>query len=264
MPPWAWSRQGHPRYTGVPKGMPSVAQNDLHKTIIGKQHNKNKDKPWVNRVFRHKCSHIVILYSCTVAETVLETADLWRCCQTPRTNTSSTQSKWRSTTVIKKTAQRNGTDHPGGDRPCDQALQGSYAGTRPNTSSSIRIRTLTRVVDMYVAMQRQVLQIQTVHRKSWEGRDPTNGFWVWTSDTMNVHVDALWKTLEMKARSFAEDHGRKRCTGLGQRWLSVSQQYDQSEQQDRERVNLDQSFRQQGCVSAFWIQTLTLSCTRSL
>ena len=43
----------------------------------------------------------------------------------------------------------------------------------------------------------------------------------------------------MKARSFAENHGRKRCPGLGQRWLLVWQQYDQSEQQDRERANLN-------------------------
>ena len=41
----------------------------------------------------------------------------------------------------------------------------------------------------------------------------------WTSHTENVHDDALCETLETKARSFAEDHGRKRCPGLGQRWL---------------------------------------------
>ena len=63
--------------------------------------------------------------------------------------------------------------------------------------------------------------------------------WVWNSDTVNVHVDALCKTLEMKARTFAEDRGRKRCPGLGQRWPEVPQQDDQNEQQDRERANLD-------------------------
>ena len=59
----------------------------------------------------------------------------------------------------------------------------------------------------------------------------------------------LCKTLETKGRSFAEDHGRKRCPGLRQRWLLVSQQYDQSEQQDRERANLDArcSVRQKDC-----------------
>ena len=41
----------------------------------------------------------------------------------------------------------------------------------------------------------------------------------WTSDTENVHDDVLCKTLETEARSFAEDHERKRCPGLGQRWL---------------------------------------------
>ena len=30
----------------------------------------------------------------------------------------------------------------------------------------------------------------------------------WTSDTVTVHDDVWWKTLEMKARSFAEDHER--------------------------------------------------------
>ena len=79
----------------------------------------------------------------------------------------------------------------------------------------------------------------------------------WTSDTENVHVDALCKTFETKARSFAEDHGRKRCPGLGQRWFLVPQHYDQSTQQDRERANLEArfSFRQLDCGSGLEIDT---------
>ena len=66
--------------------------------------------------------------------------------------------------------------------------------------------------------------------------------WGWTSDTVNAHVDVKWKTLEMKVRSFRKVQGRKRCPDLRKRWLYVSQQCDQSEQQDRERGNLDAQF----------------------
>ena len=51
----------------------------------------------------------------------------------------------------------------------------------------------------------------------------------WISDTVNVHDDAWWKTLETNDG----------CPSLGQRLQQVSQQYDQSEQQDRERANLN-------------------------
>ena len=66
-------------------------------------------------------------------------------------------------------------------------------------------------------MQEQDHQIQTLHRKS--DKETLQVDLSWTSDTVNVHVDALCETLEMKARRFAEDHERKRCPGLGQRWL---------------------------------------------
>ena len=69
---------------------------------------------------------------------------------------------------------------------------------------------------MSVAMQRQFPQIQILRRKSQRGsaghcfpireelqKETRQVSLGWTSDTVNVHVDALCKTLEMKARSFA-------------------------------------------------------------
>ena len=104
--------------------------------------------------------------------------------------------------IIKKIAHRHETHHPGED----------HSGNL-ETSKIPQNQYTDKVVDVSVAMQRQFPQIQTMHRKSWR---MSLG---WTSDTVNVHVDAVCKTLEMKVRSFAEDHGRKRCPGLGQRWV---------------------------------------------
>ena len=54
----------------------------------------------------------------------------------------------------------------------------------------------------------------------------------WTSDTAKVHVDALCKTLEMKEYVRSEEF-------IDVSDVQVSQEYDQSEQQNRERANLD-------------------------
>ena len=43
---------------------------------------------------------------------------------------------------------------------------------------------------------------------------------------------------DMKACSFSKVHGCEGYASLGRGWLLDSQQYDQSEQQDRERANL--------------------------
>ena len=57
--------------------------------------------------------------------------------------------------IIKKIAQRNETCHPGEDHSVHleryQAPQDFYAGTRPNTSRTRRLCTLT-IVDAFVLM----------------------------------------------------------------------------------------------------------------
>ena len=65
------------------------------------------------------------LESYMVAELVLETGDLRICCQTPRTNTSSTKSKWRRPESSKKITQRNETHHPREDQTGDRTHQDS-------------------------------------------------------------------------------------------------------------------------------------------
>ena len=66
----------------------------------------------------------------------------------------------------------------------------------------------------------------------------------------------------MKVRSFRKVHGRKRCPDPRRGWLCVSQQHDQSEQQDRERANLDARFpvspaNSKSVTEQFWINPVT-------
>ena len=62
----------------------------------------------------------------------------------------------------------------------------------------------------------------------------------WNSDNVNVHVDALWKAVIVKARS-PQKFMDVSDLGVGRRWPSILQHGDQSEQNDREGANLDQA-----------------------
>ena len=66
----------------------------------------------------------------------------------------------------------------------------------------------------------------------------------WTSDTANVHSDALCETLETNEYVHSEKFMDVSDMQVSdKRWLSVSQQYDQREQQRRGRANSNDESR---------------------
>ena len=68
-PQWVPTRISTVHY-GPYAGKPCLAHNKFHNTTSDKR-TSGSNRPWVNRVFRNKCSHIVILHSYMVAEPVL-------------------------------------------------------------------------------------------------------------------------------------------------------------------------------------------------
>ena len=70
----------------------------------------------------------------------------------------------------------------------------------------------------------------------------------WTSDIENVHVDALWEALDMKACSPENFMDVSDVKVSDEDCLFVPQHDDQSKEQDG--ANLDQFGRQRDCVSA--------------